>query len=50
MTDTVLHNLCKGFGALLSRSKVREKCIGNLLASRWLFSPGFAIRVAIVCF
>lgn len=23
MTDTTLHNLCKGFGALLSRSKVR---------------------------
>jgi hypothetical protein len=23
MSDTTLHELCKGFGALLSRSKVR---------------------------
>jgi hypothetical protein len=27
MTDTTLHELSKGFGALLSRSKVRHKCI-----------------------
>ena len=25
MSDTQLHELCKGFGALLSRSKVRDQ-------------------------
>ena len=25
MSDTQLHELCKGFGALLSRSKVRKQ-------------------------
>jgi hypothetical protein len=29
MTDTVLHNLCKGFGALLSRSKVSIEIFKN---------------------
>jgi hypothetical protein len=26
MTDTTMHELAKGFGALLSRSKVRRDC------------------------
>mgnify|MGYP005845265987 CR=1 FL=1 len=27
MSDTTLHDLCKGFGALLSRSKVCVVCV-----------------------